>query len=396
MAHGYYQTLERKPIDWHETYCQIIKQHLTDYLIADTICIILKFSEQPEYLFCVRNSAKKHNNKWIMCDAIDIYFDKRCNGNAQNTFVNDVSKNLQYDPQTIAFNNCIYLFYDSYNRPNYKSEGMDVNYFPMSQIEFCDPPYTKLIKMDHKYPYFGANFCVFNNILYGIGGYDSSCRAVSEVYCLNILENKWIFVNNMNYPRGYCSTVVYENKLYVIGGSVETKAGSTIEYYQDGNIWTSLETKMNQLRQSHGSVVFDGKLLVFGGVTYSNKTLKQLKTSEIYNFKTNIWSKTGDLNQSHNNDLTTKIKSKYRQYQNLISIELNGQIICLGNMKFRAVHSNCGEYYRRDCEIYDKKRGIWVVSKDLSLSHTKIAFPWRTSKADLSVENTQKIIDSLL
>lgn len=76
--------------------------------------------------------------------------------------------------------------------------------------------------MSHRRSHFPLAF--FNQRVFAVGGFESS-RVLTSAEYYDDFENKWKSVSPMNHIRYAHSLFVYNNRLYVVGGS------SAIEFY---------------------------------------------------------------------------------------------------------------------------------------------------------------------
>ena len=63
----------------------------------------------------------------------------------------------------------------------------------------------------------GANENDFDGNVYLIGGYDSNCSNINEMY--NIDNDSWSTKSSMTYSRNYVKGGVINNKVYLMGGT---------------------------------------------------------------------------------------------------------------------------------------------------------------------------------
>lgn len=136
-------------------------------------------------------------------------------------------------------------------------------------------------------PRSGIVFGGVNNKLYVIGG-DGTENLVEEY---DITLNRWTSKSSMPSGRNRGGVVVYNEKIYVIGGrnSSDISVNSVEVYDPAKNTWESLSS-MPTARRSFACAEVDGKIYAIGG--YS--TGYNCKKVEVYDIATNKWEKLAD------------------------------------------------------------------------------------------------------
>ncbi|CAG7720760.1 unnamed protein product, partial [Allacma fusca] len=133
--------------------------------------------------------------------------------------------------------------------------------------------------------------------LYAIGG-SSGKQGLSSVERLNLNSGcpSWNEINPMSLPREAHGTVVYEHKLYAMGGVSQAPDGKgtcldSMECYNSRkNQWTPTLSMRVGARCGMAVAVFNDKIYVIGG----GKELeaeKKLAVVEVFNLKTRKWSR---------------------------------------------------------------------------------------------------------
>lgn len=116
---------------------------------------------------------------------------------------------------------------------------------------------------------------VFQNKIWLIGGYDG--KYLNDVWYSEDGQ-KWALATAEAPWKGRCmhTLEIFNNKLYLIGGrrnmegTIE-KLFNDVWYTEDGINWQKATGKAFSKRYSHESVVFDNKLWVIGGSYFSHK-----------------------------------------------------------------------------------------------------------------------------
>ncbi|MDV7140416.1 hypothetical protein R3X28_16105 [Maribacter sp. TH_r10] len=122
----------------------------------------------------------------------------------------------------------------------------------------------------------GFTLTVFNNKMWLIAGYAGF--RTNDVWSSEDGIN-WIQVTpNADFPeRTEHSSLVYDNKLWVIGGSPKNQDSifaNDVWYTENGIEWVmATESAQFEPRSDHSSVVFDGKIWVIGGNIASSQPI---------------------------------------------------------------------------------------------------------------------------
>ena len=134
--------------------------------------------------------------------------------------------------------------------------------------------------------------------IYIVGAYTATFPeeiAVENVYKYDTASWQWVTGPSIpvTYRRGSAGVAVYNNKLYVVGGSVGGHANTAVrltrfdEYDPFTDSWTALPDLPNARDHVNVSVV-GNKLYVAGGRNGSNNS--NVEEVDIYNFNTGSWS----------------------------------------------------------------------------------------------------------
>lgn len=138
----------------------------------------------------------------------------------------------------------------------------------------------------------------YNDKLYVFGGSSAAAGERTQIY--NIASNSWSTGANM--PRYRESAVVAEvdGLIYVIGGNDPNTCGgnyrcaqlSSVDVYNPATNSWSTAASLNERRDVAGAVVYDGKIYVVGGM-YSEVTDTQVSNRdsiEVYNPDLDTWT----------------------------------------------------------------------------------------------------------
>ena len=113
---------------------------------------------------------------------------------------------------------------------------------------------------------------VFDNKIWVIGGYDDDIFLDDVVYWTGRSQDSWTVVSDgIQTPfdgiRGH-SSVVFDDKIWVIGGTNRKGYVDEVWVTSDGRNWSE-STNLPVMSAYHKSVVFDNKIWIIGGLTTS-------------------------------------------------------------------------------------------------------------------------------
>ena len=183
--------------------------------------------------------------------------------------------------------------------------NFDIGYVTTSFDEIL-APYPTLI--------WGHATGVIDQKIYVVGGSTTSMdisqgngiTPVSTVYAFDPNTKIWTQKASLNIPRWGHSISVVESKIYVFGGSTTGSTTftsgnnymlSSVEAYDpDTNQW-SFKTSIPGEVQSAGTAVFDGKIILFGGVRRlgTGSFDGDSEIVQVYDPATNAWSTKSNL-----------------------------------------------------------------------------------------------------
>ncbi len=137
-------------------------------------------------------------------------------------------------------------------------------------------------------PRAGATAVFYNNFIYVFGGKSSNNTILNSVERFDLQSQTWdtSSVPPFETPRFNAVAVVYENKIFLIGGEEDNEVLDNVEIYDpQTNRWEDGEDLRNA-REGHSAVVFDGKLYVIGGTKGGFSYLDEI---EWFDSSTNKW-----------------------------------------------------------------------------------------------------------
>jgi len=139
---------------------------------------------------------------------------------------------------------------------------------------------------------------VVNDKIYAIGGdrvsLTGNCIGPSFGNVLNATEeydsktDQWTFKTPMPTPRANFGIVVYQNKIYCIGGYIgNSQCTGTVEVYDPTTDTWETKTSMPTPRMDLQANVVEGKIYLIGGKTSGSS---YLNTNEVYDPSTDTWT----------------------------------------------------------------------------------------------------------
>lgn len=149
----------------------------------------------------------------------------------------------------------------------------------------------------------GHSACIVGNSMYIFGGFEEEINQFScDVHCLNLETMEWAFVPTGSLPpsyRDFHTATVLNDRMYVFGGRGDRHSPyhTQEEIYCSKMVYLDLKTFQwhtptcgGQIpigRRSHSTVVYRGKLYMFGGYN----SLMDRHFNELYSFDpdTNVW-----------------------------------------------------------------------------------------------------------
>ncbi|XP_017539178.1 kelch-like protein 29 [Pygocentrus nattereri] len=185
-------------------------------------------------------------------------------------------------------------------------------WYPLASLPFYDREFFSVISA-------GDN-------IYLSGGTESGVT-VADVWCYMSLLDNWNLVSRMTVPRCRHNSLVYDGKLYTIGGQGVAGNLDHVERYDTiTNQWETVSPLPKPVH-SAAATVCGGKVYVFGGVNEAGRSAGVLQS---YVPQTNTWSFIE----------SPMIDNKYAP-----AVSLNGFIFILGGA------------YARATTIYDPDKG---------------------------------------
>jgi len=149
-------------------------------------------------------------------------------------------------------------------------------------------------------PKYGAGIAKSDTHIYVIGGIekndenpDISGEASSLAHYYSMELNQWDVTLGLNTKRSFLTAEVNGQFLYIIGGKSSTNLALTdvsrilLTGGVPGGVWDTVNVHdMTNARAKQSSVIYSGKLYVFGG----DDNVDAMTSCEVYDFKTNLWT----------------------------------------------------------------------------------------------------------
>ncbi len=164
----------------------------------------------------------------------------------------------------------------------------------------------------------------------------------------------WQFKTNMPTPRFNICSVVFNNKIYVIGG--RDGSGNVLDivevYDPQSDSWDTNFPALKKARENAAAAVFNGKIFVLGGRSDEDEILKKV---EFFDAQENRWRDFRDLEEER---------------EGPAALELDGHFYALGG--FGGSEGN--PHLLNSVERYLPNDDKWQVSQDWVLNFAKASF----------------------
>jgi N-acetylneuraminic acid mutarotase len=110
----------------------------------------------------------------------------------------------------------------------------------------------------------------------------------------SILQISWSTGSDIPVAAAWSASAFLNNKLYVSGGAVEAGVSNLVQVYDpEMESWTTAESRLQQGRWGHTSIVLDGKIYEMGGLDTAKGPA--LTSIEVYDPDTDTWENKGEM-----------------------------------------------------------------------------------------------------
>ena len=165
------------------------------------------------------------------------------------------------------------------------------------------------------------------------------------------LLKTWSLVGQTSAVRhGHTATLLSSGHVLVTGGySGANGVTSGVEIYDPTTHSWTVRTSLNAARVGHSAALLtDGRLLVAGGSRASNIISNCLRSAEIYDPNTNVWTNTGSMNVPRCNPIMAMLP--------------DGKVLVSGGRDGSGVVNG----YLSNAEIYDAATGLWQMTGSMT------------------------------
>jgi N-acetylneuraminic acid mutarotase len=162
---------------------------------------------------------------------------------------------------------------------------------------------------------------LLNNKIFVIGGADYMDEgAVDTVEIYDPTSNEWTVGPSLPYELDHAPSVVYDGKIYVIGGFLKDKitTNKMLIYDPDSNEWTE-GTPLPTPRASAVAEVVNGSIYVISGLDIDHKPVD---TNIVYHIENDTWTS------------KTPMPGENRLKHHAASAEVDGKIYVIGGRLF--------------------------------------------------------------
>jgi len=134
----------------------------------------------------------------------------------------------------------------------------------------------------------GAAAVTHGNYIYVLGGKSFNNKVLNSVERYDLIESIWdtTYVPDFNYPRYNATAVVFEEKIYLMGGHDGESTLRVVEVYDPvQNEWTEVHN-LRRDREALAGAVFNDRIYVIGGQKDTQSLLDEI---EWYDQPANNW-----------------------------------------------------------------------------------------------------------
>ncbi|MFE4711199.1 Kelch repeat-containing protein [Paenibacillus sp. NPDC056722] len=190
-----------------------------------------------------------------------------------------------------------------------------------------------------------------NDKAYIIGG-SSGDTSFNQVKILDLKNFTWSNGKEMPVARSAASAVVYDGKIYVVGGYTGNAytwgkgvSLSSLQVYDpELDTWTA-KASMPQALGSTSAIVLDNKIYVFGGLTTN---IRSVSSVQVYDPLTDSWSNKKDMQVASHSQT---------------SVTYNGKIYLIGGRHIdNATNVSINSFLE-----YDPNADSWITKNNLSI-----------------------------
>ncbi|CAA9986627.1 kelch motif containing protein, putative [Plasmodium knowlesi strain H] len=171
--------------------------------------------------------------------------------------------------------------------------GGEGNHHILNSVEYYDKKINSWRSLPPlNYVRHSASAAIFKNMIFVLGGKDGIGdygKVHKSMEMLNLKEKniKWIMGKPLKQARLGLATVVFQEKLYAIGGSTGVKDLSSVEIYDfETGEWTE-GPSLNFSRSNFVVFLWNNQLVAYGGVSKHRREL--IKRAEILNEEGTRW-----------------------------------------------------------------------------------------------------------
>ncbi|XP_032451672.1 kelch-like protein 12 isoform X2 [Nasonia vitripennis] len=194
-----------------------------------------------------------------------------------------------------------------FQRPRKKNQELSA---VVKVYDFKTKIWEKLCKMNIARKFCGAVFV--EGFLYAFGGYDIDNKIINSVERYSLESKQWEVMSPMIEERCAPAVIVFDDHIYVIGGrgrgsDSEDVYLDTIEVYDiKTNKWSKFEERMENKRSTCAAAVLNEKIYVCGG-WYNEKALNFV---EMFDTKLKRWKTVKPMNKAREQFLVVEIHGK--------------------------------------------------------------------------------------
>ena len=182
---------------------------------------------------------------------------------------------------------------------------VDYTIVPTDQVHAYDPATrTWSRKADIPWPISHSGVAVDGDYLYLAGGYPANATKTTQLYGTNIVRrynsvtDTWDTIRSLPQARATGALVLLGRELHWVSGTDITRADRAEHWalnLEDPAATWQTRAPIPTARNHVGHVVYDGKIYIIGGAILQDEAETALKIMEIYDPATDSWSRGPDM-----------------------------------------------------------------------------------------------------
>ncbi|OED39638.1 hypothetical protein AB833_14675 [Chromatiales bacterium (ex Bugula neritina AB1)] len=240
----------------------------------------------------------------------------------------------RHESAAVEFNGMIYLFGGRHIRP-VNRYNPDTNIWEIVVQAPLEMHHIQPVVYDGKIYIIGALACCFPRE-----------PVIADIHVFDPADNSWSTQGAMptDRARGAAGTVIYNNKIYVMGGNTLGHDGGAVAWFDEYDPatgqWRILADSPNA-RDHYSAGVIGNKFIAAGGRQTNRSIANTVAATDIYNFDTETWSSAAD-------EIPT-------QRAGTMAVVYDDQLYVMGG------ESGAGFNAHKEVEVFNPATGGWSI-----------------------------------